>query len=198
MHRWCYLIVCFALLSTVVTQSYAEEKKQDNAESEGSETTKKEKKSTKIYAIKDRYGTIVGYTDNPQKGSEEIAIKKGTDYTPPQTQSTFTPVIPKVVEETQSYQNFAIVSPINEATIRNNAGNIQIALDIRPVLQPGHQVQVLLDGNVISTSRGVIATISNVDRGTHSITANILGADNKIIKSTVPVTIHLHRASVGR
>lgn len=198
MNRWSYLILCFALLFIPAAQSFAEEKKEDKAESEKAEAKKEEKKANKIYAIKDRYGNIVGYTDNPQKGSEEIAIKKSTDYTPPPTQTIWTTVTPKVVEDSDPYKNFAIASPANDATIRNNAGNIQVALDIRPALQPNHRVQVLIDGNVISTSRGVIATASNVDRGTHSITANILGADNKVIKSTAPVTIHLHRASVGR
>ncbi|MEL0036076.1 MAG: hypothetical protein VW874_00345 [Gammaproteobacteria bacterium] len=198
MNRWSYVIVCCALLCIPATQSFAEEQKEDKAESEKSEAKKDDKKSNKIYAIKDRYGNIIGYTDDAQKGSEEIAIKKSTDYTPPEAVTVWTKVTPKVVEESQPYQNFAIASPVNDATVRDNQGNIQIALDIRPSLQPGHKVQILIDGQVISESRGVITTASNVDRGTHNITAKIVGAKNKVIKTTAPVTVHLHRASAGR
>ncbi len=198
MKRFTFLTILVILSLAVTNLSYAAEAE---AEDKAEETEKKaeKKKSGKIYAIKDRNGNIVGYTDDPLKGSDEVKIQKGSEYTPPESETVWTKVEPKVVEEKPlGYAKFAIASPTNDATIRNNAGNIQVALDIRPALQPGHKVQVLIDGNVVSESRGVIQSAANVDRGTHSISANIIDSQNNILKSTPAVTIHLHRATARR
>ena len=167
-------------------------------EEEKSAEKKEEKKKTgKIYAIKDRYGNITGYTDDPNKG-EEIKIRKGTEYSPPESPTVWTKVEPKVVEEEGvKYTHFAIASPTNDATIRNNAGNVQVAFDIRPPLQPGHRVQLLMDGKVISESRSVIQSAVNVDRGAHSISAKIIDASNKTIRTTSAITVHVKRATAG-
>ena len=197
MNRVGYFLLLILVALCVAVPTYAEEKAE---EEQTEETAKKEekKKSNKVYAIKDRDGNIIGYTDDPNRGSDEVTIRKGTEYTPPEQNTVWTKVEPKVVEETAAYTKFAIASPTNDATIRDNAGNIQVAFDIRPPLAAGHKVQLLIDGTVISESRGVIQSAANVDRGTHSITANIVDGNNRVIKSSAPVTVHLHRAVAGR
>ena len=197
MNRFGYLLLLTIISLSLAGPAYAAQQAEEDKEQQ-SEQQEEKKKSNKVYAIKDRDGNIIGYTDDPNKGSEEVTIRKGTEYTPPEQNTVWTKVEPKVVEEPAAYTKFAIASPSNDATIRDNAGNIQVAFDIRPALAVGHKVQLLLDGAVISESRGVIQSAANVDRGTHSITAKIVDANNRVIKTASPVTVHLHRAVAGR
>ena len=201
------LILLLMLVMFLITNPYmAAEDESEEDESKPAETAEKDKeqkaaekkKSTKIYVIKDRYGNIVGYTDTPKKDSEEIKIKKGTEYTPPDNKSVWQNAKPKEVKEAPLYTHVAIASPTNDATIRNNSGAFQVAVDVRPKLQPGHQVQLLIDGSPHGSPGSVILAASNIDRGTHSLVVQVQAADGEIIKRSDPVTIHLHRTVIKR
>lgn len=109
---------------------------------------------------------------------------------------------PPIIEETAKqtvYQFFKITSPEHNATIRDNQGNFSISLAIQPALNTaqGHYISVLLD-NKLAQDRltGLGAQFSNVDRGTHQITALIKNKQGKILLRTKNITIYMHRKSV--
>ncbi len=149
----------------------------------------------KIYTWIDEKGNRI-YSDAPREGAEVMEIKKGTNYTPPDNAiPDWNTMKPKVVlEEGEAYSNFAIVSPSNNATVRNNSGTVQVALDIRPKLNKGDQIKLEMDGVAVESSSSTIISLSNVDRGTHTLVAYIVGAKGKVVATTSAVTIHMHRA----
>ena len=149
----------------------------------------------KIYTWIDEKGNRM-YSDAPREGAEVMEIKKGTDYTPPDSSiPDWNSMKPKVVlDEGEAYSHFAIVSPSNDATVRNNSGIIQVALDIRPKLNEGDQIKLEIDGVAVESPGSSIITLSNVDRGTHTLVAYIVGAKGKVVATTSAITIHMHRA----
>ena len=149
----------------------------------------------KIYTWVDEQGNRI-YSDVPREGAEVMEIKKGTDYTPPDNSiPDWNSMKPKVVlNEGEAYSHFAIVSPSNNATVRNNSGNVQVALDIRPKLNKGDKIKLEIDGIAVDSSGSSIISVSNVDRGTHTLVAYIVGAKGKVVATTSAVTIHVHRA----
>lgn len=147
----------------------------------------------KIYTWIDKNGNRI-YSDVPQDGAKVMEISKGTDYTPPNQVKDYSKIKPKVVPEEKVYSNFTIASPSNDATVRNNQGNLQLALDIRPALEKGHLIKVELDGVEVRTAGSSIISLTNIDRGTHVLVAHIVTADGEVLDSTPPVTVHLHRA----
>jgi hypothetical protein len=159
-----------------------------------SEKPKAVKTGDKIYTWIDAKGDRI-YSDVPREGAEVMQIEKGTDYS---SQSTETPdwtkMKPKVVEDAIGYEHFNIVSPANEATVRNNGGNIQVALDVRPKLMPGHRLKLEMDGNEVSGGSSVIS-LTNVDRGAHTFIAHITDGEGKVIQSTNAVVVYMHKAS---
>jgi len=189
-HLLFYTILCCFIFSSSVYSSETE-KKPDEPEKPKAVAT-----GDKIYTWIDKYGNRI-YSDEPREGAEVMKISKGTDYTPPETGSSATPdyssMKPKVISTTHTYSHFTIASPGNDATIRNNSGTFQVALDIRPKLATGHRVKLEIDGKEVSGS-GQIISLNNIDRGTHSLVAYILAKDNTIMATTQAVTIHLHRA----
>ena len=160
-------------------------------------TNKKEKPKAvstgdKIYTWIDDKGNRI-YSDVPRDGAEIMEIQKGTDYTPEEIKPDWSQMKPKVIPTGPLYSHFQIASPGNDATVRDNNGNIQIALDIRPKLANGHRVSLEVDGKPFAGS-GSITTLKNIDRGSHTIIAYILAANDKVLATTAPVTVHLHRA----
>ncbi len=173
---------------------------------EGEETDRKTEKKVekpkpvstgdKIYTWIDESGNRI-YSDVPREGAEVMEISTGTDYTPPESVETdWNNMKPKVISTGDIYSHFEIVSPVNDATIRNNEGAFQVALDIRPTLIKGHHIKLEIDGVKVSGS-GQIFTLENIDRGSHTLVATILSADGTVMATTQAITIHLHRARRG-
>jgi len=109
---------------------------------------------------------------------------------------------PQAIEENTKeavYQFFKITSPEHKATIRDNQGNFSISLAIQPPLNTaqGHYISVLLDNKLAQDKlTGLSAQLSNIDRGTHQITASIKNKQGKTLLSTKNITIYMHRRSV--
>ena len=199
MNRLGYFLTLLFLVLFTSHGLVAEEPEKDEKEQDKEKKEDKKKKSNKVYAIKDKYGNIIGYTDTPKKDSEEIIIQKSTEYSPPETVTAWSSnPAPEEDKKDATYSNFSIASPANDATIRNNAGSLQVAVDIRPRLLPGHSVQLLVDGKVMAKGKSPILSVSNVDRGSHQLTAQIQSANGQVVKTTAPITVHLHRATIRK
>ncbi len=78
----------------------------------------------------------------------------------------------------QAYSSLTIATPAADESIRDNTGNLNVVAHLVPALQSGHSVRLLLD-NVpagLASSAGEDATfaLSNIDRGTHTLTAEVV------------------------
>lgn len=95
------------------------------------------------------------------------------------------------------YRRLAIVSPANDEAVRENAGNVTIKVEIRPELQPGHRLRIYLDDERLDNGgTRTTVSLSNVSRGTHTIRAEIVDGDGKVLRR-VRSTFHLLRAVAG-
>jgi len=96
------------------------------------------------------------------------------------------------------YQTFSIASPADEETIRDNNGNVSVSFTINPALQTKfkHSITVLLDGKARKTALTTTsAQLQNIDRGMHSLSAQIVDGSGKVINTSNIVTIHMKRQS---
>ncbi|KAB7657827.1 hypothetical protein [Plesiomonas shigelloides] len=90
----------------------------------------------------------------------------------------------------------AILSPIDEATVRNNSGNIDVTVMVVPKLAEQQTIQLKIDGQAVGEpSRSIQQQLHNIDRGSHQLSADLL-ENGKVIASAPPVTVFLHRASI--
>jgi hypothetical protein len=196
------VISLFFGLFCLIPSAFAGEKMKEKEQAPASKFKDKDKPKAKpkavatgdkIYTWIDEKGNKI-YSDVPRDGAKLMEIKKGTDYTPDQTIPDWSKMKPKVIPAGPLYEHFQIASPGNDATVRNNDGYIQIALDIRPKLVDGHRVQIEVDGKAFPGTGASIIALNNVDRGTHTIIAYILAANDKVLATTPPVIVHMHRA----
>ena len=149
--------------------------------------------SAKIYKWILPDGSVT-YSDQPQvKGAKAVELPPLQTYSPPPT--------PPAAEQSSaptldlSYKKVEIVTPKSNETLRDNGGTISVQLAIEPPLNAGHEVEILVNGKSIGSGRATSASVSNLDRGSHTISATIKDDTGKVIKSASSVTFHLQRSS---
>ncbi|MGF1752221.1 DUF4124 domain-containing protein [Vibrio makurazakiensis] len=99
------------------------------------------------------------------------------------------PETPKALALTLEY-------PVHDQTIRSNQGLININLTINRKLAIGEQLQLILDGRRFGAPQTQLGwQLKNVDRGTHTISIQA-HRSGKLIASTTPITVYLHRATI--
>ncbi|PCI37982.1 MAG: hypothetical protein COB50_03030 [Thiotrichales bacterium] len=91
-----------------------------------------------------------------------------------------------------------IISPKNNATIRNNRGNINVTvLPIPKLFARGGYLQLLMDGKLIKNSKSaVFFNLHDVHRGTHTLVVKALDKGHKVLATSDTITVHVHRGSI--
>lgn len=165
-----------------------------------------------IYRTTDAQGNVV-FTDNPERGGEEVDLKPLTVV--PGRGEVREAEPPAVIDgggggngsgasaapgqPFMPYDSFGILSPRQEETLPTGAaGNVQVTLGIEPELREDHRVRLLVDGRVSQTAMHTDTfMLNNLDRGEHVLQAELLDASGAVRHRTSPVTLYVQRASVN-
>jgi len=147
-----------------------------------------------IYKVVNKDGSVT-YTDTPQPDSQPVSL--GPDnrmVSPPAPVATPTARTNPSATRQRQPSEITILQPEDQATVRNNAGNLQIAARVTNT-QQGDKYQLFLNGELQSEQATPLFTLNNLPRGAH--TFYIAHKDNtgKTLASTTPRTFYLHQAS---
>lgn len=155
---------------------------------------------TKVYRAVDKDGNVT-YSDKATPGSTVVEVAPvQTVSSQPSTSKALggnaqsgVPAVPAV------YNEFSLVSPEHDKSIRSNSGAVTIGVRIDPELRDGDRIRVLIDAKPFGEpSRLTVHTLTNIDRGTHRIEAQVIDGDGKVLASAGPVTFHLLRTVAKR
>lgn len=149
-----------------------------------------------IYKSVDENGNTV-YSDTPPTGGGEVeSVNLPTiNSTPPP------PDIPiRAQQETEDEvveMSVAIVSPVEDTVIPvGAAGNFSVSAELSTALEAGAVAQLLMDGVAVDSPQSVLSwSLTNVFRGSHILTVDILDEAGKSLAVSEPVTIHVRRPS---
>src|SRR3972149_3615342 len=94
-----------------------------------------------VYRSADEDGNTI-YSDKPTPGAEEIHVEDAQAIDQPDA-GPFTYTPPKQAPASQ-YTAITITSPENDASIRDNTGNIIVSVTLEPGLSPGLGDQLAL------------------------------------------------------
>ncbi len=138
----------------------------------------------------------VTFSDVPDKiNADPVELKPSSSYSPPPIPQTRSNTKPK--KQVSDY-TVTITSPGNDATIRNNAGNLTITASSSPELQKDYLFVLIMDGKNMGEGRTGKFQLTSLDRGTHTFTVHITDSAKKIVAQSAAITIHLQRASIKR
>lgn len=145
-----------------------------------------------VYKVIQPDGTVE-FTDSPPPGeaAEQVDIPPlNTAEPPPAPSPSASPTA-----AAQGYSEFRITRPGNGESIRDNAGNVDIDLSLKPTLRSGDKIDVLLDGRSVGGGNKTAITLSEMDRGTHSVQALVKDPAGKVVARSNSVTFTLQRRS---
>lgn len=151
-----------------------------------------------VYKSVNERGEVV-YSDVPSQGAERVQVPAIPTYTPAPVPAA--PPAPAAAQPAASdaYETLAMQRPHGDETIRSNAGIVNVAVTLEPGLQIkiGHRVQFYLDDQPRGRPLARLSTsFTNVDRGTHSVSATVIDGDGNVLIKSTPVSFHLLRASL--
>ncbi len=100
----------------------------------------------------------------------------------------------KIEAANASYESITITQPENDSTIPNMEGNVNIAIEVLPKLLDGDNIQLMLDGKAIGKPQSAGSfSLTNVNRGTYTLSAQIINKDNEEVLASQAVTFHVRR-----
>ena len=149
--------------------------------------------SAEVYKRTNPDGSVT-FTDVPAKiNAEPIKLPPSSSYSPPPPPQVADNPKPKNAEA--DYESVSITSPAHDTTIRENAGNITINISVKPALKPGHSYVLMMDGKKVGEGQAGNIQLTNIDRGSHTFTAQIVDNNKIKVLQSDPVIVHVQRAS---
>jgi len=148
------------------------------------------------YTLKN--GQVI-YSDTPPPeaaSGEEVTVEPLQSFTLPPAPPLEDSVAEEDAPEQVGYEEFKVTSPANDATIRDNGGNVRVSLSLSPGLQGGHSIEIFMDGQAIGSGNSTSLTLTDVDRGTHTVRATVTDSDGKEVARSNSVIFHLRRGGV--
>lgn len=146
--------------------------------------------SKKIYKIVNEDGSIT-FSDTPVSGAEVLVISVPTSNISSNMSPKTIQIPPNQTEQVNYKLN--VITPENDATIRNNLGTFTIATSIEPVATGLFQLNI--NGQIIESPSGTFQ-LQKMNRGAYQYTVKFIDTSGKIIASTQTRNLYLHQASV--
>lgn len=152
-----------------------------------------------VFTYIDENGNRV-FTDRPRSHAAQPVETRTTNEMPAM------PVAPRPSEAAQAaaepavvYAQLQILAPADDATIRNNAGELEVTVDSQPPLHTDHLYRLTLDGAPVGeASTSPLQRLHNVDRGSHRLQVEIVDAQGKTLQHSPPHTFHMLRTSLAQ
>jgi hypothetical protein len=147
---------------------------------------------TTVYTWVDAQG-VTHYSDQPYPGATKLKVQDAPTYAAPTTPSVSVPEAPGASERLQC----SIDSPTDQQTLMNAwsvSGHIHL-----PRVNPGDRVVLMLDGAVLANAAdsGGNFSIPQIDRGTHTLAAQLLNANGQVICEAPSVTFYVHQPNLN-
>lgn len=163
--------------------------------------------SAKTYRWVDADG-VVHYSDSPRPGSknpqeQEIDIQavnviKSRPPRPAPARSA-SESQDEASEASFAYRTLRVVAPGDGDTLWNIGGNLNVSVQVSPGLRPNHGVVFVLDGKQATAEpvTGTSATLGEVYRGEHRLTAIVRSADGQDLITSAPVRFYVRQRGLN-
>ena len=155
--------------------------------------------SAEVFTYVDAQGNRV-YTDQPRGNAKRVPIATSNRMSANPTVAAPINAAKKSPEQPLfHYDMLRILIPEPDATLRSSAGEVIVSVTSEPGLQSGHRYRLLLDGKATGEP-GVspVFALSNIDRGSHSLSIEILDAAGRTVERTANQPFHMLSISLAQ
>jgi hypothetical protein len=145
---------------------------------------------------------VVHYSDRPRDGAEKVELAPVQSY---QSDAVSRPqardpsAVPESDSEPFQYESIRIVAPENGGAVWATGGGMTVMVEVQPRLQPGHQIQLTLNGNLVPGTPVAASSISvtGLIRGEHILQAAVVDADGRSQIFSQDVIFNVLQASIN-
>lgn len=151
-----------------------------------------------VYTYVDADGNRV-FTDQPHRNAKKVDIAPTNRVDQP-TKAPSRASTPKpAASPIFHYQLLRILAPEPDSTIRDIEGNLNVTVSNDPELQPDHLYRLLLDSKPYGEpTRSPVFPLTNIDRGTHQLSVEIIDQYGRVLERTPNQPFHLIRISLAQ
>lgn len=152
-----------------------------------------------VYEWKDAQG-VTHYSDYPQPGARKIILHGSSTITSaPKAPTTAAGAKPAAQPAAQEivYDRLEIWSPEVGASFFEPDSVISIRIRSEPEVGPTHRLLTYLDGKLLPGENATEHSLTNVERGVHSVTSVIIDRDGKELIRSAPVVFHMKQTTVN-
>lgn len=145
--------------------------------------------NAEVYKHIDETGKVT-YTDQPSPEATPVDIKELNTLKPlpvrvPEPATPNTKADPDYI--------ITITSPANNGIVANGLVGLAVTSSVSPKLQPGDQLQLLIDGKAHSKNTTGQFQIASIQRGTHSLQVALLDEAGEILAKSAAVSVTVYR-----
>ena len=150
--------------------------------------------AAEAYKCKGPKGETI-FSDTPCGDGKAIELKEVPTYE--QAPIPDLPPLPSKKKSADQGYQLMFAKPEPDAVLRDNLGRVEVALNLKPGLGPDDFVLLKLDGEPVGEKgRKTTWSLEGVERGMHTLTAEILSQDGKVLTSA-STSFMLHQASAN-
>ena len=150
-----------------------------------------------VYSYVDANGTRV-FTDQPQDPRSTAVTLKPINQMQADSELIPTRILRPEQVPTTEYQWLNILAPSPDSTVQNGSGSLIVSVQSEPALMPAHQYRLLLNGRAYGEpSVEPFFTLEHVDRGSHSLSVEIINEKNQRQAISAAQTVHVRRISLA-
>lgn len=144
---------------------------------------------------------VVHYSDRPEPGAEAFVLPSSRRSSRPVSavasrSASRSAGAPATASSPFSYESLIVAVPAAEETLWNIEGVLDVTLDLRPALQPGHSVRIYFDGTPQLVSSASFQ-IPEVYRGVHNLQAEVVDATGKLMIRSLPNRFYVQQNAIG-
>jgi Domain of unknown function (DUF4124) len=152
-----------------------------------------------VWQWKDANG-VTHFSDYPAPGARKIVLNGSPSSTPAASPAsaavaTRSPAQPAVTEVV--YDRLEIWSPESGANFFGADAVVNIRIRSEPELGPTDRLLTYLDGKLLPGDNALEHTLTNVERGAHSVTSVISSRDGRELIRSEPVVFHVRQPSIN-
>jgi len=148
--------------------------------------------ATEIYKSIDENGNAVFSDQPPTPGSEPITLPEPNIVTSVPAR----PSIPRNINRQSGVDlAFRMLSPNDEETFWGTALSVDASFAVLPEMTSGMSIVIYIDGQREVAINGTTTTLSEIDRGTHTIWAELLDSRENVLAETESRTFFMKQFS---
>ena len=152
--------------------------------------------ATTVYKWVDENG-VIHYSDQPHPNAQKLQVQGVQTYSSSAAAVRAPAEAEPSAADASPYKGCVIAQPLDQQNLPN-AQSVFIRVAADPVPRPGDRVYITMDGQGLNGGQptGLGANVTPIDRGQHSVQAQIRGPDDAVLCQTPTVTFYVQQPSL--